>query len=86
MDQCAVHVIKYYSHGIQELTTTLERRARAYGMERSAEKSKVVVNSRIAPRTTLLMNEERLEEVISFKFSGRSSHQKATPQKKCAHG
>ena len=37
---------------LQELTT-LERRARAYGMEISAEKSKIIVNSRIAPRTTI---------------------------------
>ena len=34
---------------LQEPTTTLERRARAYGMEISAEKSKIMVNSRIAP-------------------------------------
>ena len=31
---------------LQELTTTLERRAHAYGMEISAEKSKSMVNSR----------------------------------------
>ena len=36
---------------LQELTTTLERRARAYGMEISAEKS--MVNSRMAPRSTI---------------------------------
>ena len=39
---------------LQELTTTLERRARAYGMEISAEKSKIVVNSRTVPRSTVL--------------------------------
>ena len=33
---------------LQELTT-LERRARVYGMEISAEKSKIMVNSRMAP-------------------------------------
>ena len=54
---------------LQELTT-LERRARAYGMEISAEKSKIMVNSRIAPRSTILMNGERLEEVRSFKYFG----------------
>ena len=39
---------------LQELTTTLERRARAYGMEISAEKSKIVANSRIAPRSKII--------------------------------
>ena len=55
---------------LQELTTTLERRARAYGMEISAEKSKIMVNSRIPPITAILMNGERLEEVKSFKYIG----------------
>ena len=54
---------------LQELTTTLERRARAYGMEISAEKSKIMVNS-IAPGSIILMNGERLEEVKSFKYLG----------------
>ena len=58
---------------LQELTT-LERRARAYGMEISAEKSKIMVNSRIAPRSTILMNGERLEEVRSFKYLGSIMH------------
>ena len=49
---------------LQEQITTLERRARAYGMEISAE------NSRIALRTTILMNGESLEEVTSFKYLG----------------
>ena len=55
---------------LQERTTTLERRARVYGMEISAENSKIMVNSRIAPRTTILMNGECLEEVPSFKYLG----------------
>ena len=55
---------------LQERTTTLERRACAYGMEISAEKSKIMVNSRIAPRCTILMNGERLEEVKSFNYLG----------------
>ena len=54
---------------LQELTT-LERRACAYGMEISAEKSKIMVNSRIAPKTSILMNRERLEEATSFKYLG----------------
>ena len=55
---------------LQELTITLERRTRAYGMEISAEKRKIMVNSRIAPRSTILMNLECLEEVKSFKYLG----------------
>ena len=55
---------------LQELTTTLKRRAHAYGMEISAEKSKIMVNSRIAPRSTILMNGESLEEVKSVKYFG----------------
>ena len=55
---------------LQELTTTLERRVRAYRIEISAEKSKVMVNSRITPRSTILMNGERLEEVKSLKYLG----------------
>ena len=41
---------------------------RAYGMEISAEK--IMVNSRIAPRSTILMNREHLEEVKLFKYLG----------------
>ena len=41
---------------LQEPTTTLEMRARAYGMEISTEKSKIMVNSRIAAISTILMN------------------------------
>ena len=55
---------------LQELTTTLERRTRAYGREISAENSKIMVNSRIAPRSTISMNREHLEEVKSFKYLG----------------
>ena len=55
---------------LQEITTTLERRVPAYRIEISAEKSKVMVNSRIAPRSTILMNGESLEEVKSFKYLG----------------
>ena len=55
---------------LQELTTTLERRARCYGMEISAEKSKIVANSSTAPRAAILMNGEHLEEEKSFKYLG----------------
>ena len=49
---------------LQELTTTLERRARAYGMEISAEKSKI--NSRIAPRSTTLSKIIQVPRVDHF--------------------
>ena len=45
---------------LQELTTTLERRARAYGIEISAGKSQIVVNGRIASGTTIIINEWRM--------------------------
>ena len=45
-------------------------RTRAYGMEISAEKSKIMVKGRIAPISVILMNGERLEEVKSFKYLG----------------
>ena len=53
---------------LQQLTKTLERRVRAYGMEIRAEKSNIMVNSRIAP-STILMNGEHLEEIKSFKYT-----------------
>ena len=53
---------------LQELTTTLERRTRDYGLQISAEKSKIMINSRLTPKTTILMNGERFEEVTSFKY------------------
>ena len=62
---------------LQELTTTLERRARAYGMETSAEKSKIIFNSRIPPRSTILKNGERLDQ---------SSPLRATSERTYAHG
>ena len=51
---------------LQELKTTLERRARAYGMEISAEKSKIMVNSRIAPRSTTLSKIIQVPRVDHF--------------------
>ena len=39
-------------------------------MEISAVKSKIMVNSRIAPITTILLNGESLQEATSFKYLG----------------
>ena len=56
---------------LQELTTRLEEVARAYGMEISEEKSKILVNShnQLTP-TNITMNGQRLEEVKDFKYLG----------------
>ena len=67
---------------LQELTTTLERRARAYGMEIGAEKSKIMVNSRMAQRSTILKKGERLEEVKSFKYLGSIISSEGDPREK----
>ena len=65
-----IDVITGTEEELKELTITLESRARAYGMGISAENNNIVVNSRIAPRSTTLMNGERIEEVKSFKYLG----------------
>ena len=56
---------------LQDLTTRLEEVARAYGMEISAEKSKILVNSH--NKTTpinITMNGQTLEVVKDFKYLG----------------
>ena len=65
-----INIIAGTEEELQELTTTLEMRAHAYGKEISAEKNKIIVYSRIAPISTILMNGECLEEVKSFKYLG----------------
>ena len=56
---------------LQQLTTKLEESAGAYGMEISAEKSKVLVNNdRTTLKTEIQMNGEILEEVDNFKYLG----------------
>ena len=57
-----INVIAGTEEELQELTTTVERRTRAGGKEISEEKSKFVINIRIAPINTILINGERLEE------------------------
>lgn len=56
---------------LQDLTTRLEEVARAYGMEISAEKSKILVNSinKTAP-ANITMNGQTLEVVKEFKYLG----------------
>ena len=61
-----INIIAGTEEKLQEFTTALERRAHAYGTEINAEKSKIMINSKIEQRTTLIMNVERLEEITSF--------------------
>lgn len=54
----------------QELTNRLEERARAYRMEVSTDKLKIMVNSTTNTSADITMNGEKLEEVTSFKYLG----------------
>ena len=54
---------------LQELTTRLDEQARAYGMEVSSEKSKILVKSINQNNPiNIMMNGQNLEEVDSFKY------------------
>ena len=56
---------------LQDLTNRLEEKARAYVMEVSSEKSKVLVNSTNQnTRINITMNGQNLEAVDSFKYLG----------------
>ena len=55
---------------LQDLTNKLANRANAYGMEISAEKSKIMVNSTDDISANITMNGEPLEEVHQFKYLG----------------
>ena len=55
---------------LQVLTDRLVTCASAYGMEVSAEKSKVMVNSRAKTHSTIKMNGVALENVEQFKYLG----------------
>ena len=56
---------------LQELTNKLSDRSNAYGMELSSEKSKVMVNSHNKDiSVNIVMNDQKLEEVHSFKYLG----------------
>ena len=55
---------------LQDLTSRLEKRAGAYGMEVSSEKSKIMVNSANNTPAQISMNGQQLEEVEAFKYLG----------------
>ena len=54
---------------LQDLTNRLIDRARAYGMEVSTEKSKIMTNS-TSISADISMNGQKLEEMTSFKYRG----------------
>ena len=55
---------------LQELTDKLADRAGSYGMEISTEKSKVRINTTDARSGNIMLNQQQLEEVNSFKYLG----------------
>ena len=55
---------------LQDLIDRLSNRARAYDMEISAEKSKLMVNSANNTTAQIKMNRHLLEEVEAFKYLG----------------
>ena len=56
------------SSELQDLTNRLYERARAYGLEVSTEKSKIMVNSMTNTSAEIAMNGEKLVEMTSFKY------------------
>ena len=55
---------------LQELTDRLSNSAKAYGMEVSCEKSKVMVNGSENSTVQITMNGQQLEEITAFKYLG----------------
>ena len=55
---------------LQDLTSRLVDKARAYGMEVSTEKSKIMTKSTNNSSADFSMNVHKLEEVTSFKYLG----------------
>ena len=64
---------------LQDLIHRLIDRARAYGMEVSTEKSKIVTNSTNNISANTSMNVQKIQEMTSFKYLGatlyKSPHQ-----------
>ncbi|KAH3859340.1 hypothetical protein DPMN_102059 [Dreissena polymorpha] len=53
---------------LQDLTNRLCETARAYGIEVSTEKSKIMVNSTTKTSVDITIYGEKLEEVTSFNY------------------
>ncbi|WP_419624492.1 hypothetical protein [Thiolapillus sp.] len=53
---------------LQDLTTRLTDRARAYGMEVSTEKRKIMTNSMNNISAVISINSQKVEEATSFKY------------------
>ena len=56
--------------GLQDITNRLMDRAKAYGMEISAEISKIMTSSTIKISSNISMNGQKVEEVTSFEYLG----------------
>ena len=65
-----IDLIAKSNQELQELTDRLADRSRAYGMEVSSVKSKVMVNSLDNATANITLNGETLEVVESFKYLG----------------
>ena len=55
---------------LAKLTERLDKTFTAYGMEISAEKTKLVTNNTNGINTEIKVNEQKLETVTSFKYMG----------------
>ena len=68
-----IDLIAGYKEELKELTKRLDTTARSYGMEISAEKSKVMVTSRNIEQTgqcEIEINREKLQEVTTLQYLG----------------
>ena len=54
----------------EELTKLVERLDKAYGMEISAEKTKLMTNNTSGVNTEIKVNGQKLETVTSFNYLG----------------
>ena len=55
---------------LSDLTNRLGDKSTSFGMEVSIEKSKVMANSTNDISTGISMNDQKMEELISFKYLG----------------
>ena len=62
---------------LANLVEHLDKASTAYGMEISAEKTKLMTKNTIGINTEIKVNGQKLETVTSFKYLGNSSTDKA---------
>ena len=63
---------------LQDLTSRLVEEARAYGMEISTEKNKIMTDSTNNTRADISMKSQKSEEVTSFKCMGKTLYKGGT--------